>query len=109
MEYPLRCITGAQPAHTEIRRRCAGRITEAGRIHQMQGGMWVTGRKWCDFIMYVPDLASVGKDLFVKRIYRDDDFINDMVEQLMGFRANVLAMESFFRKPIAIEQFAQAA
>lgn len=79
-------------------------------IHQMQGGMWITGRKWCDFIMYVPDLASVGKDLFVKRIYRDDDFINDMVEQLMGFRSNVLAMESFFRKPAAtLDQLAQAA
>ena len=21
--------------------------------HQMQGGMWITGRKWCDFIMYL--------------------------------------------------------
>ena len=24
-------------------------------VHQMQGGMWITGRKYCDFIMYVPD------------------------------------------------------
>lgn len=78
--------------------------------HQMQGGMWITGRQWCDFIMYVPDLASVGKDLYVKRIYRDDDFINDMVEQLMGFRANVVVMESFFRKPVAnANQLKQAA
>jgi hypothetical protein len=79
-------------------------------IHQMQGGMWITGRKWCDLIMYVPDLAAVGKDLYVKRIYRDDDFINDMVEKLMGFRANVMVMESFFRKPMAnLDQFQQAA
>jgi exodeoxyribonuclease (lambda-induced) len=53
--------------------------------HQMQGGLWITGRKWCDFIMYVPDLASVGKDLFVKRIFRDEEFIDAMVERLGQF------------------------
>ena len=53
--------------------------------HQMQGGMWITGRKWCDFIMYVPDLTAVGKDLFVKRVFRDDAFIDEMVEQLAKF------------------------
>lgn len=56
-------------------------------IHQMQGGLWITGRKWCDFIMYVPDLAAAGKDLFVKRIYRDEDFIEDMVRNLARFNA----------------------
>lgn len=53
--------------------------------HQMQGGLWITGRKWCDFIMYVPDLAAVGKDLFVKRIFRDEEFIDAMVERLGRF------------------------
>ena len=56
---------------------------------QMQGGLWITGRKWCDFIQYVPDLAPVGKDLFVKRIFRDDEFIDKMVGQLMRFQALV--------------------
>jgi exodeoxyribonuclease (lambda-induced) len=58
-------------------------------IHQMQGGMWITGRKWCDFIMYVPDLEAVGKELYVKRILRDDGFIDEMVEQLCRFDAMV--------------------
>lgn len=66
-------------------------------MHQMQGGMWITGRKWCDFIMFVPDLASVGKDLFVKRIERDDAFIDDMVEKLLGFDRLVQEYESLFR------------
>lgn len=69
-------------------------------IHQMQGGMWITGRKWCDFIMYVPDLVSVGNDLFVKRIYRDDDFIDKMVADLMVFREQVMQAEAVFRKPM---------
>lgn len=60
-------------------------------MHQMQGGMWITGRKWCDFIMYVPDLAPIGKDLYVQRINRDDEFIDTMVGQLMKFQALIEA------------------
>jgi exodeoxyribonuclease (lambda-induced) len=66
-------------------------------IHQIQGGMWITGRKWCDFIMYAPDLESVGKDLFVKRIFRDDDFIDDMVERLLDFELLVQQYEAALR------------
>ena len=58
-------------------------------IHQMQGGMWLTGRKWCDFIMYAPMLANAGKDLFVKRIMRDDEFIDRMVLELRRFEMMV--------------------
>ena len=65
--------------------------------HQMQGGMWITGRKWCDFIMYVPDLAAVGKDLFVKRVFRDDAFIDNMVERLAKFDALVQANVAILR------------
>jgi hypothetical protein len=66
-------------------------------LHQMQGGMWITGRKWCDFIQYVPDLAPVGKDLFVKRIHRNDEFIDTMVGQLMRFQALVEANVAILR------------
>lgn len=58
-------------------------------IHQMQGGLWLTGRKYCDLIMYVPDLEPCGKDLFVKRVYRDEEFIDAMVAQLAKFQALV--------------------
>lgn len=68
-------------------------------IHQMQGGMWLTGRKWCDFIMYVPDLESVGNDLYVKRIMRDDAFIDSMVEKLFEFSKLIEKKEQFFRQP----------
>lgn len=60
-------------------------------LHQIYGGLWITGRKWCDFIMYVPDLASVGKDLYVKRIFRDEAFIDAMVLELVRFRVMVAA------------------
>ena len=70
-------------------------------IHQMQGGMWITGRQWCDFIMYVPDLESVGNDLYVKRIHRDEEFIDDMVAKLMKFRSAVQVRQSLFSRPFS--------
>jgi hypothetical protein len=70
-------------------------------MHQMQGGLWLTGRKWIDFIMHVPDLENVGKDLYVKRIHRDDDFIDNMVGQLERFQKLVDAYESILRKAAA--------
>lgn len=66
--------------------------------HQMQGGMWITGRKWCDFIMYVPDLAPVGKDLYVKRVHRNDEFIDAMVEQLGEFWKLAAGYEAILRE-----------
>lgn len=70
--------------------------------HQMQGGMWITGRAWCDFIMYVPGLAAVGRDLFVKRIYRDEAFIAAMVAQLVLFDGLVRETREIF---IGVEIF----
>jgi hypothetical protein len=66
-------------------------------MHQMQGGMWITGRKWCDFIMYVPDLETVGRDLYVRRIERDDAFIDAMVDQLHKFQGLVDANVALLR------------
>ncbi len=68
-------------------------------MHQIQGGMWITGRKWLDFIMYTPDLKTVGRDLFIKRIERDDNFINEMEMQLLRFMKTVQRMEAFLRSP----------
>ena len=74
-------------------------------MHQMQGGMWITGRAWCDFLMYVPDLAAVGKDLYVKRVHRDNAFIDSMVERLAEFDGLVQANVAILRAgaPAAVE------
>jgi len=67
-------------------------------LHQMQTGMWLTGRKWCDFLMYVPDLANVGKDLYTKRIPRDDEFIDSMVIELARFQVMISDYKAIFSK-----------
>lgn len=78
----------------------AGDVSEY--MHQMQGGMWITGRKWCDFIMYAPDLESCGADMYVKRIHRDDLFIDAMAERLARFDSMVENAVAMFRTVAAL-------
>lgn len=54
-------------------------------IDQIQGGLWITGRKWCDFIMYCPWLEPIGKELFIRHIKRDDDYIEQLEADLLAF------------------------
>lgn len=54
-------------------------------IDQIQGGLWITGRNWCDFVMYCPWLESVGKELFIRRVYRDDAYIKELASDLLAF------------------------
>lgn len=44
---------------------------------QVMGGLLVSEREWCDFISYNPTFKD-GKDLFVKRINRDEEFITKL-------------------------------
>ena len=70
-------------------------------IHQIQGGLWITGRLWCDFIMYAPQLETVGKHLFVKRVERDESFIECLEKDLMVFAALVQDNEGVLRRVAA--------
>lgn len=45
-------------------------------IPQVQGQLWVTGRKWCDFISYDPRLSS--RPLWSVRIQRDEEYIRNL-------------------------------
>lgn len=52
----------------------------AEHIAQIQGGLYITGRQWCDFISYCPGLPN-----FYKRVYRDDDYIAELQDALTQF------------------------
>lgn len=70
-------------------------------MHQIQGGLWITGREWCDFICWAPQLRSVGKELYVKRVFRDERFITEMEVGLLAFNARVNEIEAELRKEAA--------
>lgn len=52
---------------------------------QAQGGMWITGRHWCDFILYCPRMASKGLDLNVIHIERDPEYIAELERDMLVF------------------------
>ncbi len=49
---------------------------------QVQGGMFATKRKWCDFISYHPGF-EFDKRLFIIRVYRDEEFIEALHQGLI--------------------------
>jgi hypothetical protein len=54
-------------------------------MDQMQGGMWITGRKWWHYGLYCPDLKAAGKELILHRVQRDDDYIEALESDLVAF------------------------
>lgn len=74
---------------------------EAEYIDQINGGLWITGRKWCDLIVYCPWLEPVGKELFVKRIERNDDAIDALAEDMWQFNLLASSYEQVFRQKVA--------
>lgn len=53
-------------------------------IPQIQGGMWITGREWWDFVSYSPDLPEPLK-IFIFRVYRDDKYIQNLESEVIRF------------------------
>ncbi|WNZ54813.1 YqaJ viral recombinase family protein [Microbulbifer sp. MKSA007] len=52
---------------------------------QIQGCMWLTGRKWWHFVLYCPALEKIGKALTVRKMERDDNYINELEMDLLKF------------------------
>lgn len=67
-------------------------------IDQINGCMWLLGRKWCDLVLWAPDLESIGAQLTVIRIDRDDNAINAMEADLLTFASQVRTNESKLRR-----------
>jgi predicted phage-related endonuclease len=53
-------------------------------ITQMQWQMACTGRKWCDFVSFDPRMSD-GLQLFVKRVDRDDAYIQMLEKEVVQF------------------------
>lgn len=49
-------------------------------IPQMQSGMWISGRKWCDFIAYNRYCKDESKKLIIIRVERDEAYIAELAK-----------------------------
>ncbi len=54
-------------------------------IDQIDGGIWIECLDWIDLVVYTPWLASVGKELFIYRVYRDETRISALEADLLEF------------------------
>lgn len=58
----------------------------SGIMDQVQGVLWITGRKWAHIGMYCPALEPVGKQLWLQEFKRDDDYIEQLEADLWQFK-----------------------
>lgn len=65
-------------------------------IPQIQGQLWITKRKWCDFVSFDPRLPE-NAQLFIKRVERDDFFINGLESEVSKFLAEVESETAFIK------------
>lgn len=61
---------------------------------QVMGQMWITGRKWCDFVSFDPRLPS-NAQLFITRVERDDEAIKNLEAEVTTFLREVAAEVQF--------------
>ena len=55
---------------------------------QVQGGLWVTGRKWCHFVSYFPSIS-----VEIVRVERDESFINRLAAECAAVWAEVITAQ----------------
>jgi hypothetical protein len=56
---------------------------------QVQGGLWITGRKYSHFCLYCPPLKSVGLDFNLIEIERNEAYIEELESDLKEFNNHV--------------------
>lgn len=66
---------------------------------QMQMNMWLSNRDWWHFGLYCPHLESIGRDLLLIKVERDEEYIAGMKADLEEFNTLV---ESYKKKIEAI-------
>lgn len=64
---------------------------------QVQGQLWITGRKWSHFVLYCPALKVIGKDLTIIEVERDDDYIEALEADMWEFDRLVTKYEQQLR------------
>ena len=72
-------------------------------MDQCMGGLWLTGRKWIDLVLWAPALEPIGRALTIKRIERDENAIEALEADLVEFARMVKAAEAKLRQPVVVQ------
>ena len=59
-------------------------------VAQVQGNMWITGRKWWDFISYDPRIKDLRLALWIKRCLPDPEYVDILEKKIDAFREKLL-------------------
>ena len=65
-------------------------------LYQMYTQMSCTGRVWCDFVSYYP---NINNNLFIKRIIRDDEKIAEIEKAVILFLEELDELERKINEP----------
>ncbi len=71
--------------HTHVQYLLSGKV-DNGYMPQIQGQLLVTGRKWCDWMSYNPEMPAL-----VIRVERNEEYIANLKKELEGFAAKLAA------------------
>jgi len=74
-------------------------VVPSDYIWQVQGGPWVTQRKWCDFVSYDPRMPEDYR-LSIIRVNRDEKLIAQLEERIVLFRNLIKETEDRFANQI---------
>jgi len=73
-------------AHIQVDRLLSGTLPSEHKA-QVQGNLWVSGRKWWDFCSYSPKLP-----MFTLRVERDEDYIKEIAAGVTEFNKELAEM-----------------
>lgn len=81
----------------DVALKVCGHHDLSGYLDQCIGGLWLTGRKWVDLVIWCPALEPIGKQMTVHRINRDENAIEALEVDLIAFSKMVDEYEAILR------------
>lgn len=85
----IKCLNSAN--HLEVLHM---RQVPSEHVAQILGNLWITGRKWWDFVSYDPDMP-LNSRIFIMRVLRDESSIAMIEQEVRTFLSEVEAEVSF--------------
>lgn len=65
---------------------------------QMMGQMWMTGRKWCDYVSFFPYAENPKAQMFIKRVERDESAVMQLDAAVRKFLFDLEREEQFIKQ-----------